>query len=132
METHVNKSATQEEHMVKSRSLLHFSDILIVFECEGRGNNFLKGLRESGIAVRLLQFEKDKVVATDDDDTALALTVGQMQMFRAKRKIVVYVESDSEGKDVENKQRAITSCTSQLIVVRVKQNIPSQSISRFT
>lgn len=118
-EADTTKPACQTESTVERRSSLQCRDILVVFERDVKGdNNFLKGLRESGIAVNPVKAEKEKIVATDDSDTALAVTVRQLQTYRTKRKVVVYVESDSECKDVENKQRAITSCTSQLIVVR--------------
>lgn len=69
------------------------------------------------IKVDVVNREESTVVA--NDDSVLAMSVSQMQRYRMKRKIVIYVESYVRvAKDKENKQRALTSCTSQLILVQ--------------
>ncbi|PVD21797.1 hypothetical protein C0Q70_17598 [Pomacea canaliculata] len=101
-------------------SPLRFEDCLILFEEDfniTKENNFLKGLVTFHINVDVVNKEESIVAA--NDDSVLAMSVSQMQRCRMKRKIVVYVESYVRvAKDKENKQRALTSCTSQLILVQ--------------
>lgn len=103
-------------------SSLRYKDVLIVFECHFEDkDNFLIALRHSNIPVQTLRFENNKNVSTDDDKTAWAISVTNMQMYRPKRKIVVYVEMDEQLDYSEYKERALTSCTSQLILVHCKE-----------
>lgn len=140
METGRNE-LTSEEDMIKTvqnikpfcttGSPLQFSDILILFEFGKimfvqkehvpEEHNFLKGLREAGIAVRAVSTDENKVVAMDDSNTAWAMHIRYMKTLRVRRKIIVYVETDTEVKYVEIKRRALTSCTSQLVLVHSKQ-----------
>lgn len=100
-------------------SPLRFEDCLILFEKNfkiTKENNFLKGLTKFNINVLV---NKEESTGAANDNSALAMSVSQMQRCRMKRKIVVYVESYVRvAKDKENKQRALTSCTSQLILVQ--------------
>lgn len=77
---------------------------------------------EFQVAVDVVKIEGSTVVA--NDDSVWAMSVSQMQRYRMKRKIVIYVESYlRDAKDKENKQRALTSCTSQLILVKPTMDI---------
>lgn len=104
---------------------LRFEDCIILFEKNvdiSEENNFLKGLMELQVAVDVVRIEGSTAVA--NDDSVWAMNVSQMQSYRMKRKIVIYVESYlRDDKDKENKQRALTSCTSQLILVQPTMDI---------
>lgn len=112
-------------------SPLQLDDILILFEFRDSkffnkpkvkdDHSFLKGLREAGIAVRAVTTDGNKVVAMDDSTTAWAMHIRHMKTLRIRRKIIVYLETGTDVKDVTNKQRALTSCTSQLVLVHSKQ-----------
>ncbi|XP_025114495.1 uncharacterized protein LOC112576344 [Pomacea canaliculata] len=103
-------------------SSLRYKDVLIVFECSFEDNdNFLDALRLWNIPVRTLTIENNQVVYIDDDKTAYAISVSAMQMYRPKRKIVVYVEMDEQLDSSEYKEIALASCTSQLILVHCKK-----------
>lgn len=93
------------------------SDILILFEKEDR--NFLDGLEERHITVQAAQIQENNVVFDESVDSALAMNVCHMETCRVKRKIVVFLENHQYPCfiDKKNKQRALTSCTSQLILV---------------
>lgn len=100
-------------------SSLRYKDVLIVFECSFKDDdNFLNALRHSNIPVRTLENHE---ASTDDDKTAYAMSVTDMQVYRPKRKIVVYVEMDEQIDYSEYKERALASCTSQLILVHCKE-----------
>ncbi|XP_025113448.1 uncharacterized protein LOC112575684 [Pomacea canaliculata] len=109
---------------------LKLGDILILFEFSfGKllqipdvkdDHSFLKGLREAGITVRAVSTDGNEVVAMDDSNTAWAMHFRHMKTLRVRKKILVYVETDTDVKDVENKLRALTSCTSQLVLVHSK------------
>lgn len=112
-------------------SPLQSGDILILFEFSGGkfskkpdvkdDHNFLKGLRAAGIAVRAVSTDENKMVAMDDSNTARAMHIRHMETLRVRKKIIVYVETGTDVKDVGTKRRAITSCTSQLVLVHSKQ-----------
>ncbi|XP_025113297.1 uncharacterized protein LOC112575566 [Pomacea canaliculata] len=112
-------------------SPLQLDDILILFEFSDSmpfkkpdvedDHSFLKGLREAGVAVRVVSTDGNKVVAMDDSNTAWAMHIRHMETLRVRRKIIVYLETGTDVKDVETKQRALKSCTSQLVLVHSKQ-----------
>ncbi|XP_025114446.1 uncharacterized protein LOC112576305 [Pomacea canaliculata] len=109
-----------------ARSLLQFKDIVVFFEYKNQGldvnehHSILKGLRESGIIVTVVNTNVSDGVGIDDRNTAWAIHIRDLSKIKIRRKIVVYVETNSEVTDVDNKLRALTSCTSQLIMVHPK------------
>lgn len=114
---------------VQALPLTH-RDIFILFESNSaisEDSEFLAGLREKNIEVKAVKIEDDNVVVDERPNTAWAMNVRHMQLYRMKRKIVVYVQSYFNDK--ENKQRAITSCTSQLILVQPKARLYSKASS---
>lgn len=109
---------------------LTHKDIFILFESStpiNEESKFLEGLRDKSIRVQAVKIEDDNVVVDERLNTAWAMNVCHMQLYRMKRKIVVYVQSYFNDK--ENKQRAITSCTSQLILVQPKARLYSKASS---
>lgn len=94
-----------------------YRDVLILFENED--GNFLEGLRQCNIIVQVAQIQDNNVVFDQNVDSALAMNVCHMETYRVKRTIVVYIENYTYSwfSDIKNKQRALTSCTSQLILV---------------
>lgn len=95
---------------------------------------FLKGLRECNITVCAVEKDVPKIVVDEEVDSAWAMSVHHMKTYRVKRKIVVYVEycNYKGAKDLENKQRALTSCTSQLILVRPREDTAVDAVKRAT
>ncbi|XP_025114144.1 uncharacterized protein LOC112576111 [Pomacea canaliculata] len=96
---------------------LSYSDVLILFEKEDK--NFLEGLGKVNIAIQVAEVQENNVVFDRNEDSALAMNVREMETYREKRKIVLYIENHQYlwRLDKNNKQRALTSCTSQLILV---------------
>lgn len=121
METFENSSLFAE-----ARSSLQLKDIVIFFEFKNEeleikaDHSILKGLMESGIAVNVVKTKESDGVAIDNGNTAWAMHIRHLSNIKIRRKIVIYLETHSQVKDVENKQRALTSCTSQLILVHPK------------
>ncbi|XP_025111787.1 uncharacterized protein LOC112574757 isoform X2 [Pomacea canaliculata] len=113
-----NESASQSAQ----KAQLRFKDVLIIFgkDCSIEENSgFLMGLRDKGISVHAAKREENTVVVKDDSDSAWAMSVSCMETYRVKRKVVVYVEYYSLFKTGgETRDRAVTSCTSQLILVQ--------------
>ncbi|XP_025112610.1 uncharacterized protein LOC112575168 isoform X2 [Pomacea canaliculata] len=99
-------------------STLQDNDVLVLFECDlEQGASFLTGLLNAGITVHTLADKEDMKDFTEDNKSACAMHIEQLDRYRMRRQIVVYVESKSWNGDRYTKWRGITSCTSQLIVV---------------
>ncbi|XP_025111789.1 uncharacterized protein LOC112574759 isoform X2 [Pomacea canaliculata] len=125
----VTRTDKPEWSKVQALPLTH-KDIFILFESStpiNEESKFLEGLRDKSIRVQAVKIEDDNVVVDERLNTAWAMNVCHMQLYRMKRKIVVYVQSYFNDK--ENKQRAITSCTSQLILVQPKARLYSKASS---
>lgn len=103
------------------KAQLRFKDVLIIFGKDfsiEENSGFLMGLRDKGISVHAAKREENTVVVDDDIDSAWAMSVSCMETYRVKRKVVVYVEYGLSNTSGETRERALTSCTSQLILVQ--------------
>lgn len=80
----------------------------------------MKYLLDSGIPVQIISYQNQENILTSDHNTVLAAKAGFL--CGLKRKVVVYVEGSINRSDDSAKWtrvRGITSCTSQLVVVRM-------------
>ncbi|XP_025112580.1 uncharacterized protein LOC112575160 isoform X1 [Pomacea canaliculata] len=106
----------EEESATLKRSVLTCKDLLVLYE--DRRQQLIDGLKLSGIQVRTLQAEARNEAFDEKMDCACVLHIDQLTTYRPRRKIVVYVEDKNSPRDPPKKWRGITSCTSQLIVMK--------------
>ncbi|XP_025113877.1 uncharacterized protein LOC112575941 isoform X3 [Pomacea canaliculata] len=105
----------EEESVTLTRSVLGFKDLLVLYE--DRGQQLINGLK-SDITVPTSQAEERNEVFDEENDCACVMHIDQLTTYRPRRKIVVYVEDKKSPRDPPKKWRGITSCTSQLIVMK--------------
>ncbi|XP_025113440.1 uncharacterized protein LOC112575676 isoform X2 [Pomacea canaliculata] len=96
---------------------LRYRDILMLFEDDvTQFMPVVTAFKESGIPVQIIDYKNQEDVL--NSNVVIAANAGFL--CGIKRKVVIYVEGDTEPSDISaswNKLRSITSCTSQLVFV---------------
>ncbi|XP_025111784.1 uncharacterized protein LOC112574756 [Pomacea canaliculata] len=114
-----NTQTTPGDQTLKTASIIQKKDVLVLFESEAdRMYQFLIGLNDCGIAVSSLQYVNGKYKFRGQPDALRAMHVDELQKYPVRKKVVVYVEKHRSAGDVSKKQLVISTCTSQLIVIR--------------
>lgn len=109
-------------------STLQYRDVLMLFESDVTDETpMVTCLIDRGMSVQVISSRDQESVLQDDHNSVLVAKAGFL--YGLKRKVVVYVEGHpsvdkrSEFYSKWNRLRGITSCTSQLIFIRMSWNL---------
>lgn len=112
---------TSHESTCSQHPSVQWKDILILVENKlTEEMPLMKYLLDSGIPVQIISYQNQENILTSDHNTVLAAKAGFL--CGLKRKVVVYVEGSINRSDDSAKWtrvRGITSCTSQLVIIRM-------------
>lgn len=109
--------ALEHQRQYRQPTALQYRDILMLFEDDAtQFMPVVTAFKESGIPVQIIDYKNQEDVL--NSNVVVAANVGFL--CGIKRKVVIYVEGNTEHSDLSvswNKLRSITSCTSQLVLV---------------
>ncbi|XP_025113098.1 uncharacterized protein LOC112575439 isoform X2 [Pomacea canaliculata] len=106
----------EHQRQYRQPTALQYRDILILFEDDVKQfMPVVTACKESGIPVQIIDHKSQEVVL--NSNVVVATNAGFL--CGIKRKVVIYVQGNTEPSDIFatwNKLRSITSCTSQLVL----------------